>query len=207
LGKLSGTFLLNNKIRKSTQTIGLVVSAFVAAICLGGCGVNGSPLLHSAAITNNSGQPNSPSVPNALNPITQLPIANLDKSDLPNDPTDAANIPASALFATGQSSLLSSAESVLSSIANEIKGLEPNAQIEFVGHADSRGSASANLTLSIQRASTVMNWFLNDGFKASNLTSTGVGSTDLPVPDLTANGVFIPSAGAADRCVEVVIKQ
>ena len=141
------------------------------------------------------------------NLVNQLPTVTNETSDTVRVPSQAATIQTWTLFATNQYTLTDSANPILTTLLKEIRNYEPNANVKFIGHADSRGNASANLVLSEKRALAIKNWFEQHGYPGSKLSSMGDGSTNLPYPDFDSQGHFIPSAGARDRRVDVVLSR
>ena len=57
--------------------------------------------------------------------------------------------------------------------------------IEIVGHTDERGSADANLALSIARAQSLKDWLVEHGVDAKRMTCRGVGAAEPVAPNAT----------------------
>jgi WD40 repeat protein len=119
-------------------------------------------------------------------------------------------LPSDLLFDTGSSTLKTEADPVLEEFAQDLYAALPEAKITFVGHTDSRGDASSNMQLSIDRATAVKDWFENwaqennaDGW---NLLVDGKGDTELKVPDVDSEGNFLEGAGSLNRRVEIEIE-
>jgi outer membrane protein OmpA-like peptidoglycan-associated protein len=72
--------------------------------------------------------------------------------------------------------------------------------IEIEGHTDSDGDDARNMTLSDNRAKSVMNYLVGKGIAASRITAKGYGETK----PLVANDT--PDNKALNRRVEFVIK-
>ena len=53
----------------------------------------------------------------------------------------------------------------------------PKIRIMISGHTDDQGSEDYNLELSIDRAKSVYNWFINNGIESNRLKFTGFGKT------------------------------
>ncbi|HPM04981.1 MAG TPA: OmpA family protein [Candidatus Cloacimonas sp.] len=64
----------------------------------------------------------------------------------------------------------------------------PTVKVRIVGHTDNVGSAASNLTLSRQRAESVMNWLINKGIAPERLSATGRGLTEPRATNDTAEG-------------------
>lgn len=84
------------------------------------------------------------------------------------------------LFDTGSASLSGPARDTLDGLARNISKTWPTASVQVRGHTDSTGSASANQTLSEQRAANVANYLATRGIDRSRLTSVGL-SSSLPL--------------------------
>ncbi len=119
-------------------------------------------------------------------------------------------LPSDVLFDTGSFELKAGADEVLEEFANDLYAALPEAKITFIGHTDSRGDASSNLQLSIDRATAVMDWFENwtrendvDGWE---LFVDGKGDAELKVTDFDTEGNFLGGAGKLNRRVEIKIE-
>ncbi len=64
----------------------------------------------------------------------------------------------------------------------EILANNPDAKVEISGHTDSQGDAAANVTLSQNRAKSVMDYLTSQGATADQLTAKGYGAS-VPVAD------------------------
>lgn len=118
-------------------------------------------------------------------------------------------IPGDVLFDTGSAELKTEADAVLEELAQDIHAALPAAKLTFVGHTDSRGDASSNMKLSVDRATSVKNWFeawANDnGADGWTFATEGKGETELNTPDVDGDGNFREEAGRVNRRVEIVI--
>ena len=65
----------------------------------------------------------------------------------------------------------------------ELLNNEESLVIELRSHTDSRGGASANMTLSQQRAETCVNYLIENGISADRLVPRGMGESELLVSD------------------------
>lgn len=85
-------------------------------------------------------------------------------------------------------------------IGDVVKQLQdnPTLNIEIDGHTDSDGDATANMTLSQQRADAVKDALMQAGIDAARLTSKGFGATK-PIADNTTQ-----SGKAENRRVEFI---
>lgn len=75
----------------------------------------------------------------------------------------------------------------------------PALRIEISGHTDKSGNASANKTLSTQRAAFVYNYLINSGIEATRLSYKGFGSAKPAYSNKTKSG------RAANRRIEIKI--
>lgn len=86
-------------------------------------------------------------------------------------------------FNTNESILLESSYSTLDSVYYMMEQ-NPNMKIEITGHTDNKGNAAANLTLSENRAFTVVMYLVDKGIDQSRLSYQGKGQTS-PIDDNT----------------------
>jgi len=119
-------------------------------------------------------------------------------------------LPSDVLFDTGSAELKAGADEVLEEFANDLYAALPEANITFIGHTDSRGDATSNLQLSIDRATAVKDWFENwaqeNDFHGWELLVDGKGDTELKVTDVDTEGNFLVGAGRLNRRVEIEIE-
>src|SRR5206468_3262051 len=100
-------------------------------------------------------------------------------------------------FATGQFSIPTGAEGVLSEVANELKA-NPKWNWEVEGYTDNVGDKAANQTLSEERATAVANWLAEHGVDRSRLKVKGYGESN-PIADNST-----PDGRAKNRRVELI---
>lgn len=129
----------------------------------------------------------------------------------PRDIKNPPPLPSDVMFDTNSSELKSEADPVLEEFAKELLESLPAAIITFIGHTDSRGNASSNMTLSLDRARSVKIWFENWSSQ-NNVTGwtfevDGKGESDLKVPDVDSEGNFLTDAGRLNRRVEIEIEE
>ena len=85
-------------------------------------------------------------------------------------------------FETEKYNINSTSEVMLTKLANILREY-PDTDVLVVGHTDSSGSASYNMTLSEKRAYAVTNYFIqNKGLSSSRFTTTWFGE-DQPIAD------------------------
>jgi outer membrane protein OmpA-like peptidoglycan-associated protein len=109
-------------------------------------------------------------------------------------------LPGSVLFDTGKSTLTAVAQQKLTLVAGTIAPQAEEHDIVVEGHTDSRGSRDFNMSLSQQRAQTVMNFLVSRGVPAESITAVGIGP-DRPMTDNNTR-----DGRAENRRVEIVIK-
>jgi outer membrane protein OmpA-like peptidoglycan-associated protein len=80
------------------------------------------------------------------------------------------------LFDSGKSSFQAQTLPVLQSITSILKEF-PTSKFSIEGHTDSDGKDAANQTLSLDRASAVVNYLVENGIDSSRLSSTGFGES------------------------------
>ncbi len=101
-------------------------------------------------------------------------------------------------FDTGKSDIKPESKDALSQIASYLKA-NPNKHFAIVGHTDNEGDFQANMKLSQDRATAVMNVLVNDyGVSADQIKAYGVGSLSPVSTNHTDNG------RAQNRRVEIV---
>ena len=92
------------------------------------------------------------------------------------------------LFATGSAAIDPGSATVLSQIGTMLQQ-HPDLRIEIDGHTDNVGAASANMTLSDQRAAAVKQYLVsNFQIDASRLASKGFGASKPVASNATADG-------------------
>ncbi|MBS1756893.1 MAG: OmpA family protein [Bacteroidetes bacterium] len=81
----------------------------------------------------------------------------------------------------------------------------PNIEIEMSAHTDSKGADDYNMTLSENRAKSVMDYILSKGIAVSRITSHGYGKTKPVAPNTNADGSDNPEGRQLNRRVEFTI--
>lgn len=66
----------------------------------------------------------------------------------------------------------------------------PNIQVEISGHTDSRGSNSANQSLSERRAASVKDWLVSKGIDGNRITTVGYGEDQPIAPNDTQENML-----------------
>lgn len=102
------------------------------------------------------------------------------------------------LFDFDKAELKPNAMSNIQSLANSMKN-NPNTNIMIIGHTDSKGTDSYNMSLSQRRAMSVKNYAQMQGIASSRLTTQGRGETE-PIADNSTE-----AGRAQNRRVEIVI--
>lgn len=97
------------------------------------------------------------------------------------------NIPEGATFDTGKYTLKPALYPVLNALATSMVE-EPSLRLKSVGHTDSTGSASFNQTLSVNRASSVVNYLASQGVASPRMSVEGRGFNDPIADNSTAAG-------------------
>jgi outer membrane protein OmpA-like peptidoglycan-associated protein len=102
------------------------------------------------------------------------------------------------LFASGQASLQSSAQSSLATMLSAIKSGQAH-HITIEGHTDSSGDAAANHELSKRRAEAVKQFLIEHGVPADSINTVGKGA-DAPIGDNST-----PEGRKMNRRVDVIV--
>jgi outer membrane protein OmpA-like peptidoglycan-associated protein len=104
------------------------------------------------------------------------------------------------LYATSSADLEQSSKLILQGFAKYLKE-NPSLIVEISGHTDDVGNAQENLTLSDNRAKTVMHYLVEQGIAAERLTAKGYGKNKPKVPNTSAEN------RAKNRRTDFVIKK
>lgn len=119
--------------------------------------------------------PNTP--PGTVVDIHGCPI----KKEEPPPPPKEVVLSAGASFGIGRSNLLPSAFAELDKLVAVMKE-EPRSRWLIEGHTDNTGSLQNNKKLSLQRAESVLNYFISKGIDRARFQVRGLGP-DFPVAD------------------------
>jgi outer membrane protein OmpA-like peptidoglycan-associated protein len=83
----------------------------------------------------------------------------------------------SVKFETGKSELSPDAQAALNTFAEKVKATNKNVFIEIEGHADSRGSATANNQLAAKRAEATRQYLRDQGIPLNRMETVSYGET------------------------------
>lgn len=109
-------------------------------------------------------------------------------------------LPGSVLFESGKSTLTAAALQKLTLVAGTLAPQAEDHNLVVEGHTDSRGSRDFNMSLSQQRAQSVMNFLVSRGVPAEAITAVGVGP-DRPIADNNTR-----DGRQENRRVEIIVK-
>jgi OmpA-OmpF porin, OOP family len=90
-------------------------------------------------------------------------------------------------FASGSTEILSGSETLLNQ-GLALMTVRPAMTVTIVGHTDSRGTELGNQELSLGRARSVMQWFVDRGISADRFAIEGAGSSQPIADNDTADG-------------------
>lgn len=107
-------------------------------------------------------------------------------------------LPGGSAFRGGSGRLNSKMKPVLNTVANAFQH-SPYLRIKVVGHSDSKGDTVTNQTLSITRATAVVNYLIQRDVKSVLIELEGRGSIDPLMSNATAQG------RAANRRIELYL--
>ncbi|MCB9575489.1 MAG: OmpA family protein [Polyangiaceae bacterium] len=107
----------------------------------------------------------------------------------------------SVLFKTDSADLLPIARDSLDRVADALKNADDDRTFVIEGHTDSRGSATHNQKLSLDRAQSVRDYLVNHGVDSSRVTTVGRGEAEPVATNQTAEG------RANNRRVEIIIRK
>lgn len=103
------------------------------------------------------------------------------------------------LFKTGESKLTTGALIDLNKVADALTSTAPDQPIVVEGHTDNQGVAGKNMTLSQERAQSVVDYLISRGVAKDRISAKGIGQ-DRPIADnKTADG------RAQNRRVEIIV--
>ena len=97
-------------------------------------------------------------------------------------------MPGNITFATNSASIASSFYQPLNNLANSLKQLNNQQQIQVVGYTDNTGAYAYNMQLSQQRAQSVATYLTSQGVSGQYLTVKGMGPADPIASNATADG-------------------
>jgi outer membrane protein OmpA-like peptidoglycan-associated protein len=115
-------------------------------------------------------------------------------------------ISSDTLFDVGSSTLSEPAMDTFDGLARVIQSNWPTAPVQVRGHTDATGSASANQTLSEQRAAAAADYLATKGIDRSRLSSVGLGSSVPVVLETNPDGSDNPTGRRDNRRVELVVR-
>lgn len=112
------------------------------------------------------------------------------------------------LFEFGKATLKDTGRSSLDELVTKLSQLEPTeGQAVVIGHTDRIGSDTFNKKLSLERATSVMNYLVEKGIPSSSISARGEGKSS-PVTGTKCNGLkgtTLKACLAPDRRVEIEI--
>ena len=97
-------------------------------------------------------------------------------------------MPGNITFATNSANIASSFYQPLNNLANSLKQLNNQQQIQVVGYTDNTGAYAYNMQLSQQRAQSVATYLTSQGVSGQYLTVKGMGPADPIASNATADG-------------------
>jgi outer membrane protein OmpA-like peptidoglycan-associated protein len=103
-------------------------------------------------------------------------------------------------FAFDSAEILPESFPLMQDIARTLNEHPEIRRVEIQGHTDTQGTHQYNMTLSQQRADSVMQWLVNAGVDAGRLEARGFGFTEPLVPNITDEN------RARNRRVQFIIK-
>ena len=112
------------------------------------------------------------SLPESFPPLEseKQEIANIESVQKNIDELDLSNI----AFLHGSATLTETASETLDKIVQALHE-HPDMRLHVAGHTDNTGDPNYNLTLSADRAQSVVNYFINQGIEGSRLVAKGLG--------------------------------
>ena len=108
-------------------------------------------------------------------------------------------MPGNITFATNSANIAPSFYQPLNTLANSLKQLNNQQQIQVVGYTDNTGSYAYNMQLSQQRAQSVATYLTSQGVSGQYLTVKGMG----PADPIACNAT--PDGRAMNRRVQITL--
>lgn len=107
-------------------------------------------------------------------------------------------LPGDLSFETNRAALKPGARAALDQVVVALRR-QPQVEIRIVGHTDSKGSASANNALSLERAASTRDWLVARGMSPVRIAVAGRGARDPVASNDSETG------RAANRRVEILV--
>jgi outer membrane protein OmpA-like peptidoglycan-associated protein len=116
------------------------------------------------------------------------------------------NLSGDLLFDYDKAALKPEAEQALKKVAIVLSQF-PESHVTVEGYTDSKGTQSANMQLSRERAKAVKDWLVkNGGVPTSDIFTKGLGEQYPIAPNTNANGADNPLGRALNRRVSIVVE-
>ncbi len=128
------------------------------------------------------------------------PVVKAPPKPKPAPVMQTIELKAGALFDTNSAKIKSGAYGELDALASELRGNPNFESFKVVGHTDSRGKASYNLSLSRKRANAVRDYLVGKGVDGNRISAVGMGETQPIADNNTAGG------RAQNRRVEIQVQ-
>jgi outer membrane protein OmpA-like peptidoglycan-associated protein/uncharacterized protein YidB (DUF937 family) len=151
--------------------IAIIALALIAFLAFRSCSREAAPGAPSASVTPSVDLPDAGAALDAL----------MGRTFNADDLVKALNL-MTIHFDTGSARISADSTAMLAKAAGVIKKAPAGTRIEVGGHTDNTGEATANMTLSRDRAAAVVAELVRNGVDPANLTSQGYGQ-DRPVAD------------------------
>lgn len=104
-----------------------------------------------------------------------------------------------------QSVLTESSKAAIDTSILRILEFNPNILIEIISHTDNKGAESYNLSLSEERAASVVEYLISKGIDKKRLTSSGKGESNPIAPNTNSDGSDNPEGRAKNRRTEFIV--
>ena len=116
------------------------------------------------------------------------------------------NLSGDLLFDYDKAALKPEAERALKKVAVVLSQF-PESQVTVEGYTDAKGTTSANMQLSRERAQAVKDWLVKEGgVLASNISTKGLGEQYPVAPNTNPNGSDNPIGRALNRRVSIIVQ-
>ena len=117
------------------------------------------------------------------------------------------NLSGDVLFDYGKAALKPAAEETLKKVS-VVLSLFPESKVTVEGYTDARGTQSANMQLSRERAQAVKDWLVRNGnVNTANISAKGLGERYPVAENTNPDGTDNPLGRAMNRRVSIVVER
>lgn len=117
------------------------------------------------------------------------------------------NLSGDVLFDEGKAALKPAAEEALKKVSVVLSQF-PESKVSVEGYSDAKGTKSANMQLSVERAQAVKDWLVRNGnVNSANISAKGFGEQYPVAENTNPDGTDNPLGRAMNRRVSIVVEK